>query len=236
MLRIVLALFGLICFAALSGCRIAGYAASIYGTPPVPAAYEPAKTPMVVVVKDAPDPMGLVVESDALALKIEQQITQYEIAPLIPSSKLSEVRSLNLGGFAAMTPAQIGRAVGADQVLYVKIISSSLGSDGGEQMIKGLIETQVSVIDTNTGTMLWPKQSTEGMTVTYSTPMMRVSSNTNPLTVTVAFMWGWLKKLVGCSVNTSLKTSCPLWYRSTRTARDKAVYALPECAPWNWTG
>lgn len=168
---------------AAGGCVIAGYAASIYGDPPIPAAYIPAKVPMLVIVKDPPDPSGTKIEADTVGREIEEQITRHDIAPLVPSAKVDEFRRTTLSGFGSLPPAQVGKAVGAEQVLYITILSSSIDSGSARDMLKGNISTSVCVIDVQSGKMLWPTDGSSGAAVGFTTPMVRIAGQTSPLTV-----------------------------------------------------
>jgi hypothetical protein len=165
------------------GCLIAGYAASVYGDPVVPAVYVPGKTPMLVMVVDEPDPTGMKVESDTVAREIEQQIQRHQIAPLVPATKVDQFKRTNLAGFSTLPPAEVGRAVGADQVLFVQIQSSRLSAGATGDMLKGEISTTVSIIDAPSGRTLWPNDGSDGAAVSFSTPTLRETERNTPLAV-----------------------------------------------------
>lgn len=180
----------------LQGCVVFGLASSMAGPPPVDPEFVPEKVPLLVIVRDPPDPMGLTIESDALALEIEREFTTYDIVPLVPSARAKEIRSMNLASFAAMTPAQVGQAVGAKQVLFVQINNSSLEAESDRQMIKGQIAVRVSVLDTRNGAILWPKDGSAGATLTYATPTLRVSPTVNATSVSRNVHQGLAVKIV----------------------------------------
>jgi hypothetical protein len=167
----------------LQGCILAGFAASVAGPPPVPAEYVPEKLPMLVIVRDPPDPMGLSVQADALAAEIEREIVMHDIAPLIPASRAKEFQSTNLAAFAAMTPAQIGHAVGAKQVLLVQITNSSLAVESDDQAIKGQIAARAVLLNSAGGMPLWPEDGSGGATMTYATPTLRIGPTVSAVSV-----------------------------------------------------
>lgn len=178
------------------GCIIAGFAASVYGDLPVAAVYSPANVPMLVLVKDTPDPTGMKIEADTVAREIEKQIDRHRIAPLVPEQKVDQFRRTNLSGFSTLPPAEIGRAVGAEQVLYVRIVDSSIDSGTAQDMLKGQMVTVISIIDPKTGKTLWPTDGSDGSTVRTATPMVRVAGQNSPATVSRALYTGVADQIV----------------------------------------
>lgn len=158
------------------GCTLGKYAGHLLGPPEVPARYTLQKSPLVVIVKDLPDPTGLVIESEELTAAIENQFKANALAELIPATKVADYRANHLAEFPTMSPAHIGREVGASQVLFVRIETSQFATEGVQDMVKGKISTSVKVIDAQTGKTLFPSDDSEaGETVTYETPMLRLS-------------------------------------------------------------
>lgn len=173
----------LLSFGCLAGCHVAGYAASVFGSPAVEAEYVPKQTPLMVIVRDPPDLMGVKIESDSIRKLLENQIIAHKIAPLLPYEKLEEMRDASPAKFMSMSIAQQAKAAGAQQLLMVDITNSSLDSGTTADMIKGQIAVDVSVIDTESNKIAWPKDGSSGMIVTYATPMLRVAGNNNELNV-----------------------------------------------------
>jgi hypothetical protein len=163
---------------ALGGCNAVGFVANAVGPPDVPAEYVLPAKPTIVVVKDLPDPNGGTNESEEVAAEIDRELKTHVIVPLISSAKVAEIRS-DQTDEQPMSPAQIGRAAGADQVIYVELQSSSLDAGPVNDVLKGQISAMVRVIDAKTGQTLWPSDGSDGPTVSYETPMLKVDDETN---------------------------------------------------------
>ena len=167
----------------LGGCTVGRIISHTVDDDSVPAQYTMAMRPTLVLVKDAPDPFGVHIESDEVAAALENQLTDHKVAPLVASTRLSEARNARPAAFAAMSPAQAGRAVGADQVLYVGISSSSVNTEGPRDMLKGKIVASVSLFDTAGEKVLWPSDGSGGVDVTYETPILRIGDEVTPQTM-----------------------------------------------------
>jgi hypothetical protein len=167
---------------AAGGCQILGYASKAAGPAPVDAQYLLHKAPTLVIVKDVPDPTGLSIESEEIAAGIEAGITAHELAPLIPAAKLSDYRTAHLDS-ASMSPAQLGKALGAEQVIFVQLTNNSVFSEGTQDIFKGKIGGTVRVIDPSTGHTVFPNDGTPGASVSYETPLLRRTDQNTPFSV-----------------------------------------------------
>jgi hypothetical protein len=165
--------------AAASGCQILGYASKAAGPAPVPAMHTLHKVPTLILVKDVPDPTGLNIESEELAAGIEAIIKAHDLAPLIPSESLSDYRSAHLNS-ASMSPAQLGQALGAQQVILLQLTDNTVYSEGAQDMLKGRIDGSVRVIDAATGRTIFPNDGTPGVSVSYETPLLRRTDQNTP--------------------------------------------------------
>jgi hypothetical protein len=167
---------------ALSGCNAVGFIASVAGNPDVPAEYVPAKKPTIVVVKDLPDPNGGSNESEELAAEVDEQLNEHGIVPVVSSAKVAALRSEQTGD-QTLSPAEIGRAASANQVIYIQLDKSSLDAGPVNDVLKGQIGGNVSVIDAATGQTLWPTDGSDGAPVSYETPMMHTGDDVTRSTV-----------------------------------------------------
>jgi hypothetical protein len=70
---------------------------------------------------------------------------------------------------------EIGRAVGAKQVVYIDIISDVVTHDGGTGMINASTSARVRVVDATNGATLWPTDASAGWPVSYQSPMYDTS-------------------------------------------------------------
>lgn len=166
-----------------SGCNVIGYAAhAIAGPEEVHAKYVLQQRPTVVYVKDLPSPTADKVEGDAIAAQIEQQIRGFELAPTIDSASIIDLQTSRPAQFSTMTPSQIGKAVGAEQVIFVQINESRVDMEAVNDMLRGKISATVSVYDTE-GNLLWPTQVDSSSVISYGTPTMRMSDSVSPASV-----------------------------------------------------
>jgi hypothetical protein len=164
------------------GCQILGYASKAAGPAPVEAQYVLHKAPTLVIVKDVPDPTGLSIESEEVAAGIEANIAAQALAPLIPAAKLSDYRTTHLDS-AGKSPAELGKAMGADQVILVQLTNNSVFSEGTQDVLKGKMGATVRVIDPATGHTVFPNDGTPGASVSYETPLLRRTDQNTPASV-----------------------------------------------------
>jgi hypothetical protein len=185
----------LIAAAASGGCIIAGYAAHVYGDPPVGPRYVLGPRRTAIVVRDQPDPMGQNIEGEVLASEVEQNLKAHKIENLVPSVKASDLRSSRPVQFEKMTPAEIGQAIGAEQVVFVEVLRSQIAAGEGNDMLKGQIAATVAVYDAQSHQMLWPTDGSAGESVTYATPMLRSHGDVNELSMRRSIYGGLADKI-----------------------------------------
>lgn len=169
---------------AARGCSIGRVLTHAYGADPVPAKYTLAKVPTLIIVKDAPDPTGLNDSADKAATGIEEQFNKHELVPVIESARLMDYKSDHLADFPLQSPEQVGKALKASQVVFVQILNSGLAADGVRDMVKGSVTASVKVVEVETGKQLFPSDGTSnGLMVSYETPMLRLTDKTTPTSV-----------------------------------------------------
>src|SRR4051812_41278453 len=75
------------------GCNVIGaVAGKTLGGPDVKALYLPAKAPMVVVVENWRNPAGTVAEAEQLARLVSRDLHTYDVAPLIESEAVLDLK------------------------------------------------------------------------------------------------------------------------------------------------
>ena len=154
-----------------NGCTTAGALAHKFvGPPPVPAAYKPAKEPMLVLVENYRNPAAAMLDSNRLAMLVSDELRRHDVAPVVSPSRLEAVRSDP--NFSKMTIPAIGRAVKAKQVLYVNVRRYGVDGTVGGDMIKGAADMTVRVVDSATGENRWPIDNA-GHPVAISTNWLR---------------------------------------------------------------
>jgi hypothetical protein len=163
-----------------AGCAVPGvFAYKVFGPPPVPARYTPPKTdPMLVLVENQHSGAVAIPEADELSRVIYQDLDEHKVAPQIDPSKLHDLRDRSPNLFAKMTIAEIGRTLGAKQVLYVHIDRLDLDNPAASDMVKTRMAATVKIVDTSTAMTAFP-QSGETEPFVHETPHRRIESATN---------------------------------------------------------
>ena len=156
----VLALAGL--SACLNGCMIAGALAYKFaGPPPTPARYAPPKEPMLVLVETARTRGSAIPETAELAASLVQDLSSHEIGPIIDLDLLQRLRDANPTRYAARTITDIGRDLGARQVLYVSVGRLDFERPPGSDTIRGRIHARYRMIDVATAATRFPDDAEE---------------------------------------------------------------------------
>ena len=162
---------------ALGGCNVAGALAyKVTGPPPIPAKYVPAKVPMLVLVENSRNPSNLRLDADRLTRTIGEELAPHHVAPVIDPEKLTDFRRAQGAHYASLSITAVGRAVGAEQVLYVDLIDVSIEPAIGSELLQGRAEARVRVVDVHTGQTLWPSDAAQGQPVGAATSYTSVSA------------------------------------------------------------
>jgi hypothetical protein len=150
--------FGIVLLASMSGCG--GIGAIVYktaGPPPIPARYAPPKDQPLLVMVESSQPMsGSVPECDELAMVLHEELKAQQVAPMIGIDELHILRDSNPAAFRKMTIAQIGRQLGAKQIIYVTLKEITFESPPGSDVMRGKIEAKVKVINVDTADTVFP--------------------------------------------------------------------------------
>jgi hypothetical protein len=166
----------------LSGCNLLGFAASgIAGDPKSEAKYVPAKKPLVVIAENFASPAQASLDSEPLARYIGDELAAHQVGPIVEPDRVHELQQGDRGAFHAMTIAAVGRAVGADQILYVNIVDVSVGLATESDLIRGHGEVRVRMVDANSGATLWPADVAEGFPVVVDTKIVRSSERSEAI-------------------------------------------------------
>jgi hypothetical protein len=168
----------------LSGCNYGGALLhSVEGPKEHKAEYLPPKEPMAVLVENYSNGSGARLDADQIAAFLSGELKLNHVAPIVAAAKVYELRVSDPARFHAMSIAAVGKAVGAKQVLYVDVQTSTIeGPTGGESM-KGALTGRVKVVDVKTGETRWPADSEGGYPLEYATPWLNHSPETNEMTM-----------------------------------------------------
>lgn len=183
---LVLALLAAAASLPAGGCDVAG--AVLYktvGPMPVDAEYVPEKKPMLVFVERYNTGAGgggidAAQEAEGLAVAIREALEAKQIAPQVDPMSVSDLRVRDPMGFRTMTVSKIGQEVGAEQVLYVNLLQSTLKTTEGSDLSKGQMAVRVKVVDASTGQVLWPVDAADGRPVTIQTPVASAREGISP--------------------------------------------------------
>jgi hypothetical protein len=148
---------------SVAGCTMAGLAAhKIMGPAAVPAKYVPQPQPLVVLVEDYHRATGLT-DDELLSRYVEDEIRGHvQKVPVIDSAKVREIRMSKPEDFKKMSVAEVGRGVGADQVIWVAVTERTVESLLGGESLRGDVAVRVKMVDAKTGQTLWPTDMAEG--------------------------------------------------------------------------
>ena len=162
----------------VAGCNVVGAVDyKLRGPPAVPAQYVPAQEPMLVLVETYRGSAAGISDADTLARYLVVELTDHNIAPLVPLDDFYALRTDKGEAYRKMSIAAIGKAVNAKQVLYVDLQQSGIGAPPGSELLKGRVAVSVRVVDVETGVTRWPEQATEGIPIAYETPLPRANEN-----------------------------------------------------------
>lgn len=161
----------------VGGCTVAG--AVLYktvGPLPVDAQYVLEQKPTLVLVERYSGGAGgggveAAQESEGLARAIQQALEAKQLAPQVDPMSVSDLRLRDPMAFRVMPVSRIGREVGAEQVLYVNLLQSTLRSTEGSELSRGQMAVRVKVVDAETGRVLWPGDQADGYPVSIQTPL-----------------------------------------------------------------
>jgi hypothetical protein len=177
------------------GCNAIGAIAyKAAGPPPVYAKYKPLPRPTLVFADANEAGTASFADADALARFVEQQLTDRRVCPLVPSQKALDLRGGN-PNFGKWSVAEIGRKVGAEQVIYLDVAETRVSQVIGSRTQRAFASAKVRVIDASTGALLWPMESQQGYPVQFETPMTSLDDRLTPVEVRNAGLFGLADKI-----------------------------------------
>ncbi|HEX8522562.1 MAG TPA: hypothetical protein VF669_09925, partial [Tepidisphaeraceae bacterium] len=127
----------------------------------------PQPQPLVVLVEDYHRSTALT-DDEMISRVIEDQIKARVKAPLVDSAKVRELRMSSGEKFKTLSVADVGRQVGAAQVIWVDVIDRNFESLLGGEQLRGDVAARVKVVDARNGETLWPTDMAEGYPVSTS--------------------------------------------------------------------
>jgi len=166
----------LLLFAAACG-PIGAIAYKLQPDPTQEARYKLKDRPTAILVENYENPDLAANDSELLTRDLYDRITKVEVdkkklATFVPFQKVLDLRNSKPKDFPTMTMSQIGKAVGAEQIIYVDLQNGGVAPLGTGAAMQGKAHAMVKVIDVATGDTLWPTDMAEGFPV---------NAQTNPL-------------------------------------------------------
>jgi hypothetical protein len=148
---------------AVQGCMVVGAVAYKLSPPPkIQAVYKLPSAKTLVLVENFRNPGVSDQDAERLGREISDQFKKHKIAPVVDPDKLFEYRSDKGSAFDQMTIAAIGRAMGANQVLYVDIVDFGGDWTLASDMLHPKADIRVRVVDVKTGNTVWPAEAARG--------------------------------------------------------------------------
>ena len=148
---------------ALAGCQLPGFvAANFMPRAKVKAVYEPIDQPTLVFLDDPAHMLppgqfaGLIAETAAHHLQKQEVISQF-----VPWALLEDLRR-NESEFASLPVDEIGRRLGAKQVIYVLVDAFDPGGSN-QELQRPMAAARIKIVDVSAG-RLFPIDGEHGVT------------------------------------------------------------------------
>jgi hypothetical protein len=162
------------------GCSAAGAVAyKFMGPPAVEPQYTPKNEPLLVFVENYRVPAESFVTADQLGREIADDLRAHQVAPIVEFSALERLKQQQPDGFGTMHIRQIGKAVGAAQVLYVELVHVQVAPEAMSDYYRGTIAVRVKLVSVQTGRTLWP-DTAESFPLSARTPSVRDEDGATP--------------------------------------------------------
>ncbi len=147
----------------LAGCQMIGaLAAKGMGPAATPAMYVPNKVPTLILSEHTAASGVDDISSQDLGRRTAELWQMHKLAPLIDLSKLEEFHLRQGAAYDGLSITAIGRALAAQQVLYLDVKDNRIESAGDADTIRAKASVRVRMIDVATGQTLWPPDAVEG--------------------------------------------------------------------------
>lgn len=156
---------------AAVGCQAVAAAAIVFQPPPKSEArYIPTTRPMVVFVDSERQAGNAGTIRDTMAALIVDELREHKAGDVLDVDRLYNLRLAKAKAFRTMKVDEVGKQVGAEQVLFVDLVNAEVIVNSGGQLIKGKAQAFVRVVDVPTGQTLWPTNLNEGWPVSVESP------------------------------------------------------------------
>lgn len=145
------------------------------GPPPIPARYAPKKDqPLLVLVENVHSGGQAMPEADELARVVADDLKANDVAPVVDTALLHELRDRNAIAFSKMSISEVGRRLGAKQIVYVNVNELNIINPPGSEMVAAKVGATVKVVDVETARTVWPETGA-GEPYDYESRLTRVT-------------------------------------------------------------
>jgi len=149
----------------VAGCAVpSAIMYKVMGPPAIPPKYAFPPKPVLLLVENAHSGSVAIPEADELSKVVYDELQTHNAAMLIDPAKVTELRDRDGAAFSKMTISDIGRQLGAGQVLYLHVDQLDVDVPQGSDVVKVRIAIEAKAIDVETAQTVWP---TSGETEPY---------------------------------------------------------------------
>jgi hypothetical protein len=141
----------------LAGCAVpSALMYKFMGPPAIPPKYVFPQKPVLLLVENTHSGSVAIPEADELSKVVYDELQEHKVAPLIDPAKVTELRDRDGAAFSKMTISDIGRNLGAAQVLYLQVDQLDIDVPQGSDVVKVKIAIEAKAIDVPTAQTVWP--------------------------------------------------------------------------------
>jgi hypothetical protein len=180
---------------SLAGCNIIGAGAvvteKVFGPSAIDPVYPLGTEPVLVLVENYRNPVGAMSDSEEVTQFIVQALRDNLKAAkdkpakvnVIDPEKLLEFQNATHSTFAKLKIPEVGKALGAKQVIYVDLMVSGVDFTPGSELLRGRFSANVKVVDVATGQTRWPNELPDGLPVFWESKPQRPTDHVYPAAV-----------------------------------------------------
>lgn len=178
-----------------AGCNVVSAGAivgeKIFGPAAIDPVYTLGPEPVLVLVENYRNPVGALSDSEEVTRFIVEHLrdnlkVDKDDPPkitLIDPDRLIEFQNARPSEYGKMKIPQIGKALGAKQVLYVDLMVSGVDLTPGSELLRGRFNAVVKVVDVATGQTRWPNDIIDGYPVSWESKPQRPGDEVYPAAV-----------------------------------------------------
>lgn len=158
-----------------TGCNLLGFVADKSDMGKDRAAlYTLSQESTVVIAENWNNPTGTALDAEQLERDVFETLRSHNLGTQVNPTEVIDLRSRR-SDYATMSIAQIGKLVGARQIIYVNITGLELVGATGSDAYTGKATVRVKVVDADSGTTRWPIDNADGFPIKVTTNLVTAS-------------------------------------------------------------